>query len=270
MAAPGPGNIAAHLRDRSKTGNTRKVRRWHRPPVLVPHNPQEDEGEQKNEFTGDKGGWRGKRVIRGGGKLGAALGWLAGKIGIGGVVTPAAAGYVGHRAEDLITGDAARDMAQGAKRSLARLARVRAGPQNSQGSQRDSWHMSEEGKSKSVLRSHGIASKGKPKRTAIEGTQNPEDTLMINTSRSTSRHHWPTQIVKIRGVKEHRPVLAPHDEGNYEEAMRKLRRHGEMKTTKWSQRREMAGNSGRFTNFLKQVGLGKPHVHKRSRAIRKN
>lgn len=66
--AASSGNIAAHLRERSKTGDKRKVRRWQRPPQMVEHDAKEDEGEQKHEFTGDKGGWRGKkrRVQRGG------------------------------------------------------------------------------------------------------------------------------------------------------------------------------------------------------------
>ena len=255
MATHGPGNIAAHLRDRARTGKTGKVRGWRRPPVMVPHNPQEDEGEQKNEFTGDKGGWRGKkRVIRGGGKLGAAIGWLAGKLGVGGVVTPAAAGYVGHRAENLLTGDAAKDTAQNVRRSFARTQRVRQGPKK-----HDTWHMREQ--NPGVLR---LGAQGAAKRTAIESTQNPEDILNGQTSRSTNADpRRGNRLYKMTHAKEHKAALAPHDEGNYEQAVRKLQRHGEMKTTKWSQRREMAGNTGRFTNLLKQVGLGK-----RSRAIR--
>jgi len=62
------GNIVNHLRDRARTGKTKKVRDWRRPPVLVPYNPQQDEQGPPAELTGTQGGWRGKRrrVIRGG------------------------------------------------------------------------------------------------------------------------------------------------------------------------------------------------------------
>lgn len=210
-----------------------------------------------------------RKVQRGGGVLGSALGWLAGKVGWGGVVTPAAAAYVGHRTENLLTGDDAADMLQTSKRNVSKLRRIHAGPQHTQGSHRDTWHMSEEGKSKSVLRSLGITPRGKTKRTGIEGTSNPEDTLMVATSRSTNERKEPVQIKKLTHVKEHKPVLAPHDTANYEQALRHLSKHGQTKLTKWSQRRKMAGNFGRFTNALEMVGLGKPSVHPRSRAIKK-
>ena len=50
----------------------------------------------------------------------------------------------------------------------------------------------------------------------------------------------------------------------------KLSQEGTPMRTKWSQRRKMAGNFGRFTNALEMVGLGKPpRAHPRSRAIKK-
>lgn len=74
--------------------------------------------------------------------------------------------------------------------------------------------------------------------------------------------HADARVVAERRLKFDRKMAASNP-------LDRLSEQGPLKRTKWSQRREMAGNTGRFTNILKQVGLGKPSVHKRSRAIRK-